>query len=152
METTNSLASSLFDLAAVLLTLSASFAWLNRKLFALPNTTGVLLIGLFSSLVLIGIELMTHTALYGALTDAVRQIDFATALMNGMLAFLLFAAALHVDLSRLKSRAFPIAFLATAGVFISTAVCGIGLYLLARALGLPIPLAWALVFGALISP
>src|SRR4051794_12671053 len=143
---------SLFDLGALLLTLSAAFAWLNHKLFNLPNTIGVLLMGLASSLVLIGIRLTMQIGVDEALTSAIRQIDFTAALMNGMLAFLLFAGALHVDFSRLRSRAFQVALLATVGVVLSTAIVGIGLYLLARVLGVPVSLAWALVFGALISP
>jgi CPA1 family monovalent cation:H+ antiporter len=69
-----------------------------------------------------------------------------------MLAFMLFAGALHVDWARLKSRAPTVALLATVGVFISTAIVGTALWLVAGWLATPIPLAWALVFGALISP
>jgi CPA1 family monovalent cation:H+ antiporter len=143
---------SLFDLAALLLCVTAAFAWLNHKLFGLPTTIGVLLMGLASSLVLIGLELVTHLTLYDALTNAIRQIDFSAALINGMLAFMLFAGGLHVDVSRLKSRAVPIGLLGTVGVLISTAVVGLAIYLLAGFLGSPLTLGWALVFGALISP
>lgn len=144
---------SLFDLAAVLLTLSAAFAWLNHRFVRLPNTIGVLLMGLAASLVLIAIELLVaHIELYEALSNAMRQIDFTAAVMNGMLAFLLFAGALQVDFSRLKRRALTVGFMATLGVMISTAVCGIGIWLIAGSVGLPISLPWAFVFGALISP
>ncbi len=144
---------SIFDLAAILLTLSAAFAWLNHTLIRLPHTIGVLIMGLAASLVLIAIELFVHdVALYQALTDIIKQIDFTAALLNGMLAFLLFAGALHVDFQRLKSRAWSVGLLATLGVVISTAVIGTGLWLVSGLLGLPISLPWALVFGALISP
>jgi len=144
---------SLFDLAAVLLTLSAAFAWFNHQVLRLPSTIGVLVMGLAASLVLIGFEfLIAHTELYTALTDAIKQIDFTAAVMNGMLAFLLFAGALHVDFSRLKSRAWSVGFMATLGVVISTVIVGVGVWLIARTLGLAVPLPWALVFGALISP
>jgi CPA1 family monovalent cation:H+ antiporter len=72
--------------------------------------------------------------------------------MNGMLAFMLFAGALHVDWSKLKSRTASVALLATVGVLISTAIVGVAFWFLAGWLGTPIPLLWALVFGALISP
>jgi CPA1 family monovalent cation:H+ antiporter len=42
--------------------------------------------------------------------------------------------------------------LATVGVLVSTAIVGVGLWLAARWLGFDLPLIWALVFGALISP
>ena len=109
--------------------------------------------GLAASLLLIGIEyLFPNTSLFGALTRAIHQIDFYSALMNGMLAFLLFAGALHVDLGRLRNRALVVGILATVGVVISIVVIATGLFGAAWLLGLPVSFAWALVFGALISP
>ena len=69
-----------------------------------------------------------------------------------MLAFLLFAGALHVDLGLLRSRAWVVGAMATFGVLISTVVVGVGFWLIARLVGVDIPLIWAMVFGALISP
>jgi hypothetical protein len=144
---------SLFDLVAMLLTISAAFAFLNAKFVRLPTEVGVLVIGLVTSLLLIGVELLTAETEHARdFTAAVRQIDFQASLMNGMLAFMLFAGALHVDLVKLRSRALTVALLATVGVLISTVVVGTALWLVAGWLGTPIPLAWALVFGALISP
>jgi len=82
----------------------------------------------------------------------VRQVDFQETGLHGMLAFLLFAGALHVDVSRLRSRAFTIGAMATVGVVVSTAIIGFGVWLAAGVLGVAISLPWALVFGALISP
>ena len=144
---------SIFDLVAMLLTISAVFAFINAKLLRLPTTIGVMIMGLAASLVLIGIELLTaQTELSRALTDAVRQIDFSEALMHGMLAFMLFAGALHVDWAKLKKRAAVVGLLATFGVVLSTAIVGVSFWLIAGWLGNPVPLVWALVFGALISP
>jgi hypothetical protein len=44
--------------------------------------------------------------------------------MNGMLAFLLFAGAMTLDLSALRDRAWPVATLALVGTVISTAIVG----------------------------
>jgi CPA1 family monovalent cation:H+ antiporter len=144
---------SIFDLVAILLTVSAVFAFVNAKLLRLPTTIGVMIMGLAASLILIGLELLTaETQLSRALSDAVRQIDFTEALMHGMLAFMLFAGALQVDLGELKSRAASVGLLATVGVVLSTAIVGVSFWLVTRWLGSPIPLVWALVFGALISP
>lgn len=41
---------------------------------------------------------------------------------------------------------------ATVGIMISTGIVGTGFWLASNALGISVPLAWALVFGALISP
>jgi CPA1 family monovalent cation:H+ antiporter len=144
---------SIFDLVAILLTVSAVFAFINAKLLRLPTTIGVMIMGLAASLILIGLELLTaETELSRALSDAVRQIDFTEALMHGMLAFMLFAGALQVDLGELKNRAASVGLLATVGIVVSTAIIGVSFWLVAGWLGSPIPLVWALVFGALISP
>ena len=144
---------SIFDLVAILLTVSAVFAFVNAKLLRLPTTIGVMIMGLAASLILIGIELLAaETELSRALSDAVRQIDFTEALRHGMLAFMLFAGALQVDLAELKGRAASVGLLATVGVVVSTAIVGVSFWLVAGWLGSPIPLVWALVFGALISP
>jgi CPA1 family monovalent cation:H+ antiporter len=137
----------------MLLTISAAFAFLNAKFVRLPTEIGVLVMGLVASLLLIALQLLTaETEHARELTEVVRQIDFQASLMNGMLAFMLFAGALHVDWGKLKNRAPTVAALATVGVLISTAIVGTALWLAAGWLGTPIPLAWALVFGALISP
>lgn len=144
---------SLPDLVAMLLGLSAVFAWVNHRYVGLPHTIGLLVMGLLASIVLILFELaVPEEELYEALTAAIRQIDFNATLMEGMLAFLLFAGALHVDLDELRGRAWPVALMASFGVVISTIVIGVGVWLASEPLGWPVPLAWALVFGALISP
>jgi CPA1 family monovalent cation:H+ antiporter len=144
---------SLPDLVAMLLGLSAVFAWVNHRYVGLPHTIGLLVMGLLASIVLILFELaVPEEELYEALTAAIRQIDFNATLMEGMLAFLLFAGALHVDLDELRGRAWPVALMASFGVVISTVVIGVGVWLASAPLGWPVPLVWALVFGALISP
>lgn len=144
---------SLFDLIAVLLVLTAAFGWINHAWLRLPQTIGLLVMALAASLVLISVELVfPHLGLYDDAAAAMRQVDFEETVLNGLLAFLLFAGALHVDFSAMKSRVGPIAIMATAGVLVSTLLVGGGFWLLARLFGLDMPFAWALVFGALISP
>jgi monovalent cation:H+ antiporter, CPA1 family len=144
---------SVFDLIAILLVLTAVFGWINHVLIKLPHTIGLLLMGLVASLALIGVEIARpEVHLYEDLMVLLRQVDFRATVLNGMLAFLLFAGSLHVDLSLLRRRAWPIGIMATAGVAISTAIIGVGLWWISGMLGMPLPLAWALVFGALISP
>lgn len=144
---------SIFDLAAVLLFLSALFGWLNHKVLLLPHSIGLLVMSVMASVVLVGIDVVyPGQHLYGELTGALQQIDFSAVVMNGMLAFLLFAGALHVDLGKLRSRALSVAILACLGTVVSTAVVGLGFFAAARLVGDPVPLVWALVFGAVISP
>lgn len=144
---------SAFDLIAILLVLTAALGWINHRFIRLPHTIGLLVMGLGASLMLIGVELgFPNVLLYEDLAGIMRQIDFQATVLNGMLAFLLFAGALHVDLSILRRRAWIVGSMATVGIVISTAIVGAGFWFAANAFGISVPFAWALVFGALISP
>lgn len=144
---------SLLDLAAILLTLSALFGWLNHKFIPLPHTIGLLVMSVVTSVAMVAIDLaFPQRHLFEPLTGALLQIDFTAVVMNGMLGFLLFAGALHVDLGKLRSRWIPVAILAGFGTVVSTVAVGFGIWAAARLIGHPMTLAWAFVFGALISP
>ena len=141
------------ELLSVLLLLTAIFSWLNERFFGLPETVGVLIMGLVASILLLLVELMFQDVrLYEDVTQIVRQIDFQEAVLDGMLAFLLFAGALHVDFSALRSRAWVVGTMATVGVGISTLIVAVSVWYLGPLFGTPISFVWALVFGALISP
>jgi CPA1 family monovalent cation:H+ antiporter len=144
---------STFQIMAILLTISATFAWLNVRIFALPTTIGLLLMGLAASLVLVGLELLLpQIEFFHAATEGVARIDFPEALLNGMLGYLLFAGALHVDFSRLRERGWIVGAMASFGVLLSTVLVATGFWAAAAWFGVDMPYAWALVFGALISP
>lgn len=144
---------SLFDLVALFLGLSALFGWLNLKLFRLPTGVGLLLIGLAATLALMGVDrLAPGLGIAKALAGIIAGVDFSKAVLSFMLAYLLFAGAMHVDLEDLKRRGWSAAVLATLGVVISAVVIGAGFWGVAQLLGLDLPFAWALVFGVLISP
>ena len=144
---------SLFDLAAIFLTSSAVIGWLNLKLFRLPTGVAMLVVGLMTTLALIGVDRVAPGLGVGrAVGQLVRQVDFSTAVLRFMLAYLLFAGAMHVDFEALKRRGWTAAVLATFGVVISAGVIGGGFWLVARWIGVPLSFAWALVFGVLISP
>jgi CPA1 family monovalent cation:H+ antiporter len=81
-----------------------------------------------------------------------KQIEFDKALMQGMLSFLLFAGALHINLDDLNKQRGVIAPLAIAGVVISMFVFGTLIHWALGWLGFELGYAWCLLFGALISP
>jgi CPA1 family monovalent cation:H+ antiporter len=144
---------SIFDLMAVLLGLVALFGYINHKLLGLPHSIGLMVIALAAALVLIVVELLFPASDFdGPVTAALAQIDFDDTLLNGMLSFLLFAGALHVDLSALRARLGAIIAMATIGVLLSTFVVGTLAWYLFGLVGLELPFIWALAFGALISP
>ena len=144
---------TLFEVGAFLIGLSALFGYINHHYLRAPHTIGLVLIALAASLAMLLVESLVPTANIDALiVHVLAGIDFHDTLMHGMLSFLLFAGALHVDLPALRERFRTIALMATAGTLISTLLIGAGTWLLASWAGHPIPFVWALVFGALISP
>ena len=144
---------TLFEIAALLLALSALFSWLNAAFIKLPHTIGLLVIALVVSLLLIGLEAVAPSlGLADSLRGAISQVDFNETVMKGMLGFLLFAGALHVDFSRLANAKWAIGLMASIGVLISTFIIGTGMWLAAKLFGVHLPFIWALVFGSLISP
>jgi CPA1 family monovalent cation:H+ antiporter len=142
----------MLDLAALLVTLTALFAWVNHKFIRLPSAIGVMSMALVLSLGLVGLGRLGFGSLAQQAERLVASVDFTTVLMQGMLSLLLFAGALHVDLSDLVSRRHAIWVLATVGVVISTTIVGVAAWLVLDLVGLPMRLIDCFVFGALISP
>ncbi len=140
-------------LAAAILTLSALFGYINHRWLKLPHTIGLVVIALMASMGTIAIDLAApELQLRAAAAAMLGRIDLTETLMHGMLSLLLFAGAMHVNLDILAERKWAIGSMATAGVLISTFIVGAGSWLLLDLLGIPLPFAWCLVFGALISP
>ncbi len=138
--------------AAILITLAALFSYLNHRFLKIPTTIGIMLISLMLSLGLLVLHAMGFTQLEQQAERMVRGIDFYETLMDGMLSFLLFAGALHVNLDDLRQQKWIILSLATVGVLMSTFIIGGMAWLIFNALGIYMPFIYCLVFGALISP
>ena len=144
---------TVFEISAFLIGLSALFGYLNHQFLRVPHTIGLVLMALAASVTVIVIDLVAPDAHVDRLiTDVLDQIDFHEALMHGMLSFLLFAGALHVDFSAFRNRLRAIGLLATLGTLISTFAVATGVYFLFALFDTDLPFIWALVFGALISP
>ncbi len=142
---------SLFDTTAILVALAALFAFTNARLLRLPTTIGLMVLALIlSSVVLVLGQFIP--AVQEAAARLMSGIDFNEALMHGMLGYLLFAGALHVDLDQLRKRWAIVALLATLGVALTTAIVGGGMYALAHLLHIDLPLIYCLLFGSLIAP
>jgi CPA1 family monovalent cation:H+ antiporter len=141
----------LFQLGAALLTLTAIFSYFNHRFLKLPTTIGVMLIAMAWSLVLVAVG-EVFPAIEARARQHLATIDFNKTLMQGMLGFLLFAAALHVNLAELRKQRAIIGILATAGVLTSTLLVGGMIYGLFASIGMQVHLIYCLLFGALISP
>ena len=139
-------------LIAIILTLSATFAYINFKFIGLPTTIGVMFISLLTSIFVILLGKLGVVDVREQAVALLSQIDFNKALMEGMLSMLLFAGALHVSTRDLAKIKWTVASLATAGVLISTFAVGSMIYVLTGLLGFHISYLYCLLFGALISP
>ncbi|MEP7299382.1 MAG: sodium:proton antiporter [Burkholderiales bacterium] len=143
----------MLEIAATCLVVTALLAYLNHRFVRLPTTIGVMVIALALSLVIVALDVVgVSHALRSYEESLLRSIDFSDVLMQGMLSLLLFAGALHVDLSELKALRWPVASLALVGTLVSTLIVGFGLSWALPWVGLDLPLMYCLLFGALISP
>lgn len=142
---------SFFSVIAILVTLAAVFSYINHRFIGLPVTIGVMLVALAFSLGL----LLLSAAGVDLESDADRilaSIDFDETVLQGMLSFLLFAGALHINLDDLAQQKWVIAILSSIGLLISTFLVGFGAFYLFPLADVHIPLIYCLLFGALISP
>ncbi len=141
----------LFNILAILITLTAVFSYINHRYIGLPGPIGIMLIALCMSLFMIfmdsfGFPLKQHAEIL------LGSINFNKALLHGMLSFLLFAGALHININDLLERKWSISILATAGTLISTFLVGTLTWWGLGLFGLSMSYAYCLLFGALISP
>ena len=137
----------LFEIIATLLSVAALFSYLNHRFLRLPSTIGLMLIGLLFSLSLIAVG----SVLPGVERTAVRlleAVDFDRTLMDGLLGFLLFAGALHVNLDDLAKQKAVIAALSSVGLAISAFLVGGLFWLSLDLLGVAMPFVVCLLFGA----
>ncbi len=143
----------MLNIAATCLVVTALLAYVNHRFVGLPTTIGVMATALGFSLVLVLMDAMGIG--YGMRQyeeTLLRSIDFSDVLMQGMLSLLLFAGALHVDLSELKAYRWQVGVLAVLGTLLSTLAVGYGMWIAMPLVGLKLPLLYCLLFGALISP
>ncbi len=141
----------IFVIVTLLIVLSAIFGYLNVRFLKLPVTIGLMVIALLFSVATMLIGMM-FPELLQLEREFIGQIDFERVLMDGMLSFLLFAGALHVNFTKLRDLRRPIMLFATLGVLTSTFLVAGLMYFLLHLLGLTTEFIYCLLFGALISP
>src|SRR5690242_6533452 len=111
---------STFDIASILLLLATVIGVANERTLALPRPVALLLGSLLvSSLIIGGDMVLGHGAVRASLRERIVQAHLPQVLLDGFLALLLFAGSLHVDLRRLRQRAWTILVLATVGVVLA---------------------------------
>ena len=143
----------MLEIAAICLVLTALLAYVNHRFVGLPTAIGVMVTALLLSLALIGLDWAgLDYGLRQYEESLLRSIDFSNVLMQGMLSMLLFAGALHVDLSELRAYRWQVGGLAVVSTLLSTLAVGLVTWWALPLVGLQLPLIYCLLFGALISP
>ena len=141
------------DIPAILLILATIFGAINYKFVKLPHTIGLMIVALVASLSLIALDLTFPSLGMSILVNEfLGNIDFNVTFMQGMLSFLLFAGALHVDLDQLLENKWTILAFASIGVLVSSFVIGGGFWLISGAVGLSLPFLVCLLLGVMVSP
>jgi monovalent cation:H+ antiporter, CPA1 family len=142
---------NLFHILALLLAIAALFSYLNHRFLKLPTTIGIMMIALLFSLGLLMLKPLV-SGLEDKVVLMLKSVDFDATVLHGMLGFLLFAGALHVNLTDLAEQRWMISFLATFGIIGSTFITGVLSWWAFDLTGLQVPFIDCLLFGALISP
>lgn len=141
-----------FEVAAILITLTAGLAYFNARVLRLPSAIGLMATAMLGSVLVLVLDGVQITEIAPRVEALIDQVDLSYALLHGMLGVLLFAGALHVDLADLSGLRVPIAVLAIGGTAASTAGVGFAAYFVLGMLGVDVSLIYCLLFGALISP
>ena len=140
-----------FALVSTLVCLAAAFSLISRRVLRLPITVGVMLQSLGMSLVFVLVG-SAVPGLHARVAAEVGRIDFSAVVLHGMLAFLLFAGALKLDLKELGKQKAAVTALSVFGTLLSTAIVAGLLKLILTATGFQASWVACLLFGALISP
>ncbi|NOY67330.1 MAG: sodium:proton antiporter, partial [Gammaproteobacteria bacterium] len=133
------------------ISIAALFSYINHRFFRLPSAIGLMLMALCLSLFILLLDQFGFD-LARLAEPLVLGFAFDEALLHGMLGFLLFAGALHVNLNDLAQQKWVIFLLATFGVVFSTFIIGLVTWWLFTAMGFNISFLYCLLFGSLISP
>lgn len=142
---------NLIQTAALVLGLCSLGGYINQKTVNWPP---VLAMTLTSIAVVLGLQGLAQIGLIplDRVEAFVHRLNFADLVLHGLLALLLFAGALFVDVGALRRWAKPIGSLITLGVLLSTLTVGVLLWWVAPHFGIPLGFWWCVLFGALIAP
>lgn len=140
-----------FDLLSLLVTLAALFALVSHRVLRLPTSVGTTILALVAAGSLIAAG---HLApgLRSAAEQVVYGLNFDRIVLHGMLAFLLFAGALQLNIEELSRQKLTVSCLAVLTTGLSVVLVACLFYFGLQLVGVHLSRLSALLFGALISP
>lgn len=142
---------TVFELTSIIVCLAAAFGLVSHRFLRLPATIGTMVLSLVFALLLMVIGKMVPS-FHDFAVGMFQRIDFHDIVLHCLLAFLLFAGALHLDLDELKRHGVTIFVLSTLGTLLSAGLIAGLLWFILAACHLPVSVMSCLIFGALISP
>jgi CPA1 family monovalent cation:H+ antiporter len=140
------------DLLAVVLVLAVLIGCVNYFWIKLPSAIGMLLGALVVSLAIVSSDHVFHLHVMGWFRGTIDAVHFPRVFLNAVLALLLFAGSLHVNVTELNRRRWMILLLATASVVCATLIFGAGMWLTFSVIGMAVPFVWCIVLGAILAP
>jgi CPA1 family monovalent cation:H+ antiporter len=144
---------STFDVASLVFVFAAIIGIVNERYLKWPRVIALLGCALAASLLIMAIgTFFTAFNLEQRAENRIEGAHLPRILLDGVLALLLFAASLHVDLRELKSQAWAVFGLATIGVMVATVLLALGIFGAFHLSGTVVPLAWCFVLGAVLAP
>lgn len=141
-----------YTISAIILTLAVFIGYINHKFIRLQMTIAIMVGSMLLSVVLIAGKSFGLHDLAGQAATILKDLDFRSLLLNGMLSFLLFAGAFTVDFDILKDQRWEVGVLATISTIVSCLIIGFSTYYLLPLIGIHLKMIYCFLFGALISP
>lgn len=141
---------SSFAFVSVLLLLAAVLGSVNHLSLRLPRTIALMVGSLLLSVaIILADRFFASVELRQWWENLVTTKDLPHVFLGSMLAFMLFAGSLHVDVGRLLAQKWTVLSLATLGVLMASTLYAVGIWLIFAG---AVPLPWCFVLGALLAP
>ncbi|CAN8068655.1 unnamed protein product [Agarophyton chilense] len=136
----------------ILLSISLFLHVINSHFIGIPSSVAM---AFGAILMTVSLLILSHIPMLGVcnVVEAFRSLlkDFPELLLNYMLGFLLFAAAIEVDFRKVERIRSTVVALSVVSTFLSTFIVGTMTYFLMQNIA-HMDFAWCLLFGAIVSP
>ncbi len=144
-------AETFFGTFGAVVAFAAATSYLNHRYLHLPSTIALMAAALLGSLGIVALG-TAGVVDQESVRGWVESLDFGTVFLQGILGYLLFAGALHINLTALRGSLPSIASFATFSVVLSAFLVGVIFWQVARWIGFDLPFIYALTFGAVVAP
>lgn len=140
-----------FTAVACLLGLTALLALVNDRWLRLQPEIGLPILAVMLAMALRAAELVVPAGLVTRIGELTRSFNLDATLLNGVLCFMLFRGSVRVRWERLREQRWLILALAFGATTVTCFATGALVFAGLSVIGVPITLAQALLFGALIA-